>query len=353
MKLLVVNLYNMYNKGELMQLKGLRTLRPNDDISILGLYSYLDDIECKRLNIKIVGAVRPGKVLTKLFTKELWRTYRNSDLILDFGGDTFNDIRAWYYVPAHCLSLLIAWVMRKPYIIVSQSFTGFRHTFNNLLARYVLRRAKEIVVRDMPSYVYLHKLRLSPRVCHDISYVAVRTNTPYKYELKIGIAVNGSWHHYTELSRSGYINLVTELCNRINAEGYKIRLICHAYVPGSNLGVDKNLSDYVFADMITECLNYPVEISNEIYGCTHLIGFRLHPCIYATASGIPTVAVLYDAKVSCLPILPNLAQLGGHEAGVDRIYKEFDRIKCEPTDTHKLMTIKNEIRECYHYVFDR
>ena len=364
MNYLVVNLYNMYNQGETLQLKGLREVLPKDDITIAGIYSFLDDIELRRLRVKRVGTNRPGKLshlvikaavlslhavmyrLTGKTSNDIIKAYAESDLILDFGGDTFNDRRAFYYMLGHTFPLFLSLIMNKPYAIVSQSFTGFRRTASTKLAQFILRRADKIIVRDLPSRNYLDTYKIKSKVTYDIGYLPV--NLPsYKQSLIVGIAVNESWECYTEYGN--HADVVYQLCHELYNQGYRIRLIAHAYAPGDNLGIDKRLCDADLCNKIEQELPFPVSVWGKegISDCSHLIGFRLHPCISAISQGINTVAVMYDTKTACLPVLNNVVTISGYESSIKRIMDAFEVIKTEQPDIERINKIRKETKEAY------
>lgn len=364
MNYLVVNLYNMYNQGETLQLKGLREVLPEDDIKIAGIYSFLDDIELRRLRIKRVGTNRPGKLshlvikaallafygliyrLTGKTSNDIIQAYADSDLVLDFGGDTFNDRRAFYYMLGHTFPLFLALIMKKPYTIVSQSFTGFRRTASTKLAQFILRRADKIIVRDLPSRNYLDTYKIKSKLTYDIGYLPVKLPA-YKQSLIVGIAVNESWEHYTEYGN--HIDVVYQLCHELHNQGYTVRLIAHAYAPGDNLGIDKRLCDADLCNKVEQELPFPVSTWGKegISDCSHLIGFRLHPCISAISQGINTVAVMYDTKTACLPVMNNVVTISGYESSIKRIMDAFEVIKTEQPDIERINKIRKDTKVAY------
>jgi len=131
MNILAVNLYNMYNQGETMHIRGLRNAHPKDNIKVAGIYSYLDDIELKRLNITRVGGNRPGsfsklaiKAMTTIIQSIIYRitgwtnnkiikAYIEADVIVSLGGDNCNDAVAVYYPAGFLCPLFIALILKK------------------------------------------------------------------------------------------------------------------------------------------------------------------------------------------------------------------------------------------------
>ena len=175
MNVLFTNIYNFYNKGEVMQLEALTKHLRMSEFSLLSIYSFIDPTVCESLGVKVVGTLKPRHPLhlgalavyivlsallwrpihVNMFLNEELNEVLHSDVIVDLGGDTFSDNTGIIYAIAHSYSLFLAWILGKQYIVCSQTIDPFKNPITQYIARYVLHGALAVTAREPLTYNYL------------------------------------------------------------------------------------------------------------------------------------------------------------------------------------------------------
>lgn len=326
---LLTNLYNCSNMGEVLQLRALVAAFPEDKFTLASWYSFVDKGLCDELGVGVAGPVRPpGKVsllinaarsivtflswmqLGKPVLSRLLRAYVDRDYVVDLGGDTFSDNPSPVYTLAHCFALFPAILARKPYVVCSQSIGPFRTPFTRLLARHVLKRATRITARDPISYRYLvGELGLDAShvdSCRDLAYLLSPDSTPQPDT--IGINPSALAHRHMGCSPDEYARFVATLVQQLSVK-HRVVLIPHVYGPRRGLGSVANQDDRLVIEAIAQLLpsetgtRVKLGTHEDIGRCSYFVGFRMHACISAISRGIPTVAMSYSQKSSGLPAL--------------------------------------------------
>ena len=325
-RFVITNLYNMYNYGEIMQLVPLcRDIR-DCEINIFSLYSIIDKDKCEELGIRYVGDVAPsGKIkvirnsiilllqsiLIKLGVikpKGILKVIKDSDLVIDMGGDTFSDYPSIMYSLVHMVSLYIAVLLNKKYVILSQSVGRFSNIITKRLAKYVLNKAAYITVREHRTFEYLTKeVGISPQIVKpvpEIGYLYDSGNNKsavYKNNA-VGILTSSLCKKQGGVDNEENIELLSYIGNYYRGLGYSILLIPHVLCPLSqNIGVNKDINDYRVAETLCQSIPGSRIISCEDMGSADIvIGSRLHGCIKAFNNGIPVVALAYSDKFFAL-----------------------------------------------------
>jgi len=340
---LVTNLYNMYNTGEMMQLKALRSHFAKDKFTIASIYSIISKSECNCLKIGYVGSqLPPSKPLLILKAvnlllqaamvkisltkpKGIIKSYIDCDIIIDLGGDTFSDDVSSIYTLAHCFSLLPAIILGKEYIICSQSIGKFKTTITKKLARFILNRAKLITTREAESTRYIkEELKIKPEIIRqtvDLAYLV-----PVKKEKKIpnsvGIITASLSKKQTGITANDNINLLARLALFYNLAGKNVVLIPHVICPVASIGVTVNLDDRSIANKISRQTGVATIGKPEDVGKMSLvIGSRMHALISALINGVPVVALSYSHKFGTMNGNAKLINIKEAKDSISKIIK--------------------------------
>lgn len=316
-KYAIVNLYNMYNGGELMQLQALVN-KLDGRITLISLYSIVDTQKCKELGIKYTGAIKPngkiktvvniGKVVLSavlykigvIRASGILRDMLNADLIIDMGGDTFSDYPSVYYSIIHSISLILALLLGKKYVILSQTIGKFNIPITKRLARYVLSRATYIIVREYHTLNYLiNDMKIKSelvKLVPDIGYL-YPSRLVKREQNTIGLLTSSICKKQGGIDIEQNIELLTYIGQYYSAKGYKIYLIPHVLTAYANIGVNKNIDDSEIAIILAENIdNSEIIDYNSIGRASVVIGSRLHGCINALNTGVPVIALAYSNK---------------------------------------------------------
>jgi colanic acid/amylovoran biosynthesis protein len=364
MKLLFTNIFNFSNRGEVLQLEALiRHLKA--EFSVLSIYSYIDQKMCEVFGVRVVGTYRPRRLLHlaiwalyTTFRALLWRlthisSFLNeelreilrSDIIVDLGGDTFSDEPSILYAVAHSYSLILAKLLTKPYIVLSQSIGPFKTPLTRLLAKIILRGALVITVREPLSYSYLTvKLRLeNVYLTHDVAFLSpIKTNDISKrlaggFVVGLNVSPLVSSYAFPSIKDSGekqklFAKLMSEVVDYISERyGYRILLIPHVTGPvGKKLRDDRVIARMVFGNICNArnieliLFDDPFSIGDAISSCNIFIASRMHAAISAISAGIPSLLLAYSSKTLGLA-----NALGLHDYAIDVREREYEELKNE------------------------
>lgn len=309
-KILVTNVFNLYNLGELLQLEALAN---RFKISLLSIYSYLDERQCKRLGVNVLGKTRPRDLLgfplwfmalslraylyhwtgKRFFLNKMLKEALDHDLVIDLGGDTFHD-RDLLYLLSHTWTLKLIQLLGLPYMCLSQTIllTG-RHKRR---AEKVLREAKKIVVRDSESYNALLSMKLSNvQLAPDLAFL---NNSPllkkHRSVLSVGLNLSPLVNHDS-------LPLFQSLVDDLKERGHRVYLIPHVLGPDDFLGKrdDRKVLEQISGGILIEDED-PMKIRRTIRKCHVFIGSRMHSVIYALSCGIPSILIGYSLKAGSL-----------------------------------------------------
>lgn len=103
---------------------------------------------------------------------------RDSDVLLDVGGITFNDDRL-KYLPFNVLTILPAMLMRTPVVKLSQAMGPFRHPLNRLVSKFMLGNCKLVFARGPKTAEHLAELGLRPEKWTTAADVAISFEPAY------------------------------------------------------------------------------------------------------------------------------------------------------------------------------
>lgn len=334
--ILFTNIYNFCNRGEILQLEALTKHLRGSELSVLSIYSFIDQRVCENLGVKVVGTLKPRHSLHlgiwALYTALralLWRlTHLNiflgkelkeilhSDVIVDQGGDTFSDDSGIIYTVAHSYSLLLAWILGKPYIICSQTVGPFKNPITRLLSKLLLRGALAIIAREPLTYKYLtQELRLeNVYLAPDLAFLSKTTSPSERPNdgFTVGLNVSPLISNWMFPNAEGlrekqrlFIKLMSEVVAEIwERYGCQVLLIPHVTGPtiGKRVRDDRVVMKMVFEELkekretrliLSEDLSV---IKDAISRCDIFIGSRMHSVISAINAEVPTIPLAYSLK---------------------------------------------------------
>jgi polysaccharide pyruvyl transferase WcaK-like protein len=267
-----------------------------------------------------------GKSIMK--SSEALRKISGADVICSIaGGDSFSDIygfRQFLYVN---VLVLLGIGMRKPIVLLPQTYGPIKGTVAKVMSKYILRKTKIIYSRDHAGLNYLKELNRGPLEQASFSYdmgFGLEALPPSK-ELVIqieriknkgglvGINISGllSRSEYSGKNvfglKSSYHKLVETLIRHCIRElNMQVILIPHVIGGG---GVESESDDSACERIYEKCLEEYGEKIWYISGpfdhhtvkyligkCDYFIGVRMHSCIAALSQSIPTVALAYSDK---------------------------------------------------------
>jgi len=353
LRVLLTNVFNFFNKGEEAMIAsvamGVKKHFPDVEFAIVPIYSYIDMNTCKRYGIEVSGHMYPPSKLrlglrasillirmllsslisafgirpNSLLGREL-RSYTDSDVVIDLGGDTFSDDPSIIYNMLHCFSLLPAIFFKKPFIIMAQSIGPFKTPVSKFVAKFILDQAVFITAREVRTKNYLSKLGVKRPVYEttDLAFMLEPDREEAKKILKdkrvdlnapiIGVnpsQVISKWM-YLGMTRKQkhelYVELMKKFVDHLSQKALVI-MIPHVTGPPRSIGPLGSPDDRIIMREIYSKLenkknvlmieDYSVEVYRGIIGmCDMFIGSRFHAVVSAISEKVPFLSLAYSHK---------------------------------------------------------
>lgn len=251
-------------------------------------------------------------------TKNILRTLLNANMIVNFGGGFLNED----YRKAFISEIVFLWLcerIAKPVVLLAQSLGPFYNKIFKNLATNALNRCQVLTIREPNSFELCQTLGLTrPKIeitadsavlLNNISEnktndFAIKYNIPHNVNV-IGFSVrqwkypgakNPAEKHFHYVSTVAAI--ADQLANSLN---------CYVFlVPTATRPNDHDVCEEVKDRMANNSKRVIIcgdgtdlfLARQAISMCDLFIATRLHPLIFATSAGIPSVAISYTPKVA-------------------------------------------------------
>ena len=250
-----------------------------------------------------------------------WDCFLSSDLILDLSGDSLSSDYSNFSLATLALPLLIARLLKKPYMICAESVGPFSNNVTHKLLIALLKEASVITTRERLTDKILNDLGIYRNIvptqdlafalkpASDIRVKEICEKEEINPELSwIAMSISGLISHYAfknlppDQRRTAYLIAMSELADYIVTEyGYNLIFIPHVVIPNQNS--DLNISLAVYERMRHKEKAVVVKgdyLGNELKGiiglCDILIGSRMHATIASLSQCIPTITYVYNHK---------------------------------------------------------
>lgn len=236
------------------------------------------------------------------------------------GGDSFTDLYGPRRFRAVCQPKLLAMQLRKPLILLPQTYGPYREVGNRELASRIARYASQAWARDARSFEVLKELLgqgFDPsrhRMGVDVAFLLPTTpsarDSDASSHAPAGLNVSGLiWNDPAKaVSRYGfkadYREALVTMVSRIAGEG-PVVLVPHVITPRGHYESDRDACLALVEALpgasrpnVRVCEN-PTDASRAkgiIASCGWFCGTRMHATIAALSSGVPTAAISYSDK---------------------------------------------------------
>lgn len=297
--------------------------KPDSEIIFIG--SGLDEEKKIDENIYFYPIMRyVGK--KGFFDKKAQIEFKNliigADYILDISeGDSFADIYGFKRLIQYSYTKYISGKNNQNAYMLPQTFGPFRTKLSNYIAKKSVENLKKVYTRDYISYEYSYQMKGSATgVFPDMAFAMEPVkpkNTPKileKNEEVVGINISGLlWQGgYTGKNEFGlkvdYRKFIIDLMKCL-LENNNILLVPHTY--SKNMQMNENdlkasleaLNELIKInpkykdkiEIVEEELIAP-ELKWIISKTDFFVGARMHACIAATSTNVPTAAISYSRK---------------------------------------------------------
>jgi polysaccharide pyruvyl transferase WcaK-like protein len=246
----------------------------------------------------------------------LHKTLRHCDLVCDIGaGDSFADIYGLRRFISICLSKMAVPRPRERLILSPQTIGPFERWWTQYLARWLMTRCRAVVVRDHLSLNVLRDMKIGTDVI-EATDVAFRlpyrpANTSRNGAITIGINISGLLFHggYTRQNMFQLVVDYPRLARAVLAwfdrqPECEVHLISHVISETAPVEDDYRVAQHLSVEFprmsVAPRFASPSAAKSYISGMDFFCGSRMHACIAAVSSGVPTVPISYSRKFTGL-----------------------------------------------------
>ncbi|AJQ26013.1 polysaccharide pyruvyl transferase family protein [Pelosinus fermentans] len=223
-------------------------------------------------------------------------------------GDSFSDIYGLKRLLFWCLIAMLPIIGKKRLVFLPQTIGPFNTFIGKMMSKYILKSAQVIYVRDEQGKKYLEEGSISHTLSCDMAVFMppkkVLIEVPEKC---VGININGLLYYESygiiQGRYSHYKKIIVDLIHEALKNNYKVLLVPHTY----NVNSPGNEDDLKATREIYDSLKHPdvliidsdydaQELKYFISKCEVFYGSRMHSCIAALSSTVPTVGLAYSYK---------------------------------------------------------
>ncbi len=257
----------------------------------------------------LIYKVFKGLFAVGRFSKDLKRLEYVANIS---GGDGFSDIYSPKTFFIRLWPSILAVFLKKKLIILPQTIGPFYNKYVGMIARYVIKGASKVYVRDLSYAKEIEKLGVSfTQTCDVSSFMKPRKmNYPVK-EHSVGINVSGLtyYNNYRNLAGkfANYKDLISNIIGRFQEKNIPVYLVPHSYnfnKPGINSD-DLQASKDLYANLKNKEGVYVIdldmtapELKYIISRFDFFIATRMHAGFDAIYTKTPVYALAYSYKFS-------------------------------------------------------
>lgn len=255
-------------------------------------------------------------LLFKLFHisafSSLGKLFQHADKVYNINeGDSFSDLYGAKRILRHFIDSKIVLLYKKPLVFLPQTIGPFNTRLGKILSKNVLQGLSFIYVRDDKAFNYLDSLHL--KYSKSIDMAVYMKPLSHNFQVRpnsIGININGLMYlnRYDSLKGEyeAYPRLLQKIVNELLSQGFNILFIPHTYnafnpIEEDDLvSIDSFIKQFKYeADERVYTLNKALNAQEIKYILSQLdffIGSRMHSCIGALSTGVPTIGLAYSYK---------------------------------------------------------
>jgi colanic acid/amylovoran biosynthesis protein len=260
----------------------------------------------------LLGALK-DVVLFKLFNKEPYSSLSSEiysgNLIFDLNeGDSFSDIYGLSRILRHFLDSFLAISLKKDLIFLPQTIGPFDTLIGKSLGLYILKRLKKLYVRDDKAVPLLEKYNIDFTQTIDLAvYMSPKEVNINILEGAVAINISGLMYYNNYKSLQGqfrdYKTILLKVVEYFQSINKHIIFIPHTYNVDNILDEDdlSAIKDFVYENSLKDITivdkSYDAQELKYIISQTDFfIGSRMHACIGALSSSVPTIGLAYSYK---------------------------------------------------------
>lgn len=276
------------------------------------------------LHIITFGLYKPFSKFRR-YSFDIWN---NADIIMDFsGGDSFTDIYGvGRFIKISLIKLESIW-KKKNFILMPQTLGPFNKGWVKSVGAHIVRKAKFSLFRDQDGYdMAVNQCGADEKKCMylmDMAFymepsgekeVAEYVNSFKKPDTNLvginvsGLLYSGGYNHNNMFGlKTDYKQLVDNITTYFLEEHKDVDIVFVPHVIEKDMPVEddvrvcqmlqKQLSEkYPNRVFVADKYKRQDQLKKIISSCDFFIGSRMHACIAALSTHVPTVPVAYSKK---------------------------------------------------------
>jgi colanic acid/amylovoran biosynthesis protein len=267
--------------------------------------------------IAFVARVTPGRWLAHLLPAPLRRSledYRTADAVISSGG-TY--LVPHYQMAPKLLDFLVTIALGRPLILFTQSLGPFESARRPWLVRWVLSRARLILLRDARSLQHLEALGVpttQTRICADAAFALMerRSRSPLPNENpRVAISVR-EWPHFTNgnatQGMNRFIAAMAELVRMLVEERHaEVTFLSTCQGIGEYWTDDSRIAREIWSGLpehlrtrvaVDEQFHTPEALRDRFRAFDLVVATRMHAAILALDAGTAVMPLAYEFKTS-------------------------------------------------------
>lgn len=226
-------------------------------------------------------------------------------------GDSFADIYGWRRAYINSIQKILAARSGVPMVVAPMTIGPFKRAVWGRLASNALRGSQLVYARDLKSADCARSLgcshvNLATDLAMALPYDRVTHLAESEATVHVGVNVSGllwseGYSGRNEFGiKSNYKDTMTRVIERLSREpNVCVHLVPH--VLSATAVEDDRIPSRALQDKFPSCRIAPnfkgsVEAKNYISGLDLFLGSRMHACIAAFSSGVPTLPLAYSMK---------------------------------------------------------
>lgn len=289
--------------------------------------------------------------------KMFLQAYLDSDLVVSAPGNfLYSSGKFGIALLTAVYSMALAIFARKPLYLFPQSIGPFRHAWERALVKYVISRARIIMVREPVSMQQLNTYGVKHPRCYQIpdlafSFSGASYSQVWQWLASHGVNIDQdrplmgitaiNWVAQTSsfTKQTQYETAIIETARHF-IRSMRGKVILFTQVYGSTPAADDRIPTRRIAERLQEVGNRvvlieqptPSEVLKTAYGLMDVfIGTRMHSNIFAITGGVPVMAIAYRHKTRGIMQLLGLGDwvMEIDQVSGEKMVKMLDRLWCE------------------------
>jgi polysaccharide pyruvyl transferase WcaK-like protein len=269
-----------------------------------------------QMYLSLVSAALVNAGVKSFYREELVRCLKDSDVVLSCSDENFKETASllpmniywlltwWSMLTSKTWNILVAKLLGKPVVMLPNSVGPFRTAIGRTLSRVALNNCLFVLIRDKPSYGIVQGLsvRSSKILTSDTALLFEGSNQRSGSKgRRIGVSPGLYGYSLSEKKIGEYVSAHAVALDRaVEVLDVSVVFLPH-YVSGfrnDDLQISKAIYDKMKhreRAVVIDAASVE-EFKSLISDVDLVVSSKMHPCVLASSSFVPSLCVAYDHK---------------------------------------------------------